>query len=233
MWRYIRRFVSHIHKLVANLNPCIIELSEQKKEELKLVIEKITLRSIGKNCPKGFCFSTSFVLSIYLRAKGISNCIVGGKMNGCDHFWLNLKEYDDIIIDATIKQFDKSQDDIYIGRISGNEITRQYNLKCYSFNEWINLYQAWSNPEFCSEGIIQREKELFRKIVVNNLISASILIYEIEKMEESTQQKILSSSLFKLYFQSIWNGLKNGWEEDEGIMVAVKSIVEEEFKMLS
>jgi len=123
------------------------EFTDHIKQKIKLLVETITKRSIGNQCPKGFCFSTSFALSVYFNSQEIRNFISVGKMNNTVHFWLNLIDYDDIIIDATIKQFDKNQD-IYIGNISDNKTTEQYKPKCISFNDWIDLYEIWCNPEF-------------------------------------------------------------------------------------
>lgn len=158
--------------------------------------------------------------------------MVGGKMNGVDHFWLTLNDYDDCIVDATIKQFESSENAIFIGKKSQNKITRQYVQKSFSFNEWIDLYKAWSNPRFDSHGYIQRGEDAFRKITINNLVGAAILIYEIEKSEQNIREMMLRSYMCRLYFESIYNGFNNDWKNDIVILRAVKKKVSKEFELL-
>lgn len=162
----------------------------------------------------------------------ISNEIVGGKMNGNDHFWLNILEYDNVILDATIQQFDKSQVRTYVGELKENEITMQYDLKPYSLNDWLRIYENWSFPECCAEILINGNEEFFRKVVKHNLINASLLISQLEKENQNTQQRVKNTYLFKMYFNSIFNSLKNRWIEDDDLIKSVREKVELEFEVL-
>lgn len=196
--------------------------------KLKSLTERIIKHSIGEECPKGFCFSTCFVLSIYLELNGFPNEIICGKMNNTDHFWIYLKDFD-VIIDATIKQFDKNQEAIYIGKKIENEITNQYKINQISFNEWLRIYKVFRNPNYDSEGIVPRDKNLVDKIIKHNLINASILIYEIEKFNIKTQSETETSYLYQLYIQSIKDIVTNA---DENLLSIIKNLINVEFKSL-
>ncbi len=196
--------------------------------KLKSLTERIIKHSIEEECPKGFCFSISFVLSIYLELNGLPNEIIGGKMNNTNHFWIYLKDFD-VIIDATIKQFDKNQEAIYIGKKNENEITNQYKINQISFNEWLRIYKVFRNPNYDSEGINLRDKNSLDKIIKHNLINASILIYEIENFNIRTQSDTENSFLYQLYIQSIKDIVKNA---DENLLKIIKDQVNVEFKSL-
>ncbi len=211
-----------------------IKFKKEDNKRLRDLVERITMLSIGKQNPKGFCFSTSFVLSIYLDSQGYSNNIISGKMNGVDHFWIKLDNDDDIIIDATLKQFDSEnnqEDSIYIGEISENKITNQYKQDYISFKEWIDLYERWCNPEKFP-AFDKQEDSFVKKLILNNLIGASILAYEIEKLKPSIKSNIVSSYFYKLYLNPILNGLKNKWITDENLLREVRLNTGEEFKVL-
>lgn len=209
-----------------------MKLSNKKIDNLKKDIQKITSKSVGTESQRGLCFSTTFALSIYLESKKISNVIVGGKMNGFNHFWLKLRDYDDLIIDATIKQFDDSQNDIYIGKLSDNIITRQYEIRNYSRKDWFNIYALWCNPEYEIYGIKFRDKASFKRTVLNNLINASILLFEIEKLDISVRQEIYKSNLFYFYFKHIQTGIRGDWLGDEVLVKELNLKVKKEFSLL-
>ena len=172
----------------------MIEVSEQEKDELKTMVERFTKYSIGNINPKGFCFSTSFVLSIYLQSQNIDNLIVEGKMNKAPHFWIKLKGYEDLMIDSTIQQFDESQPKIYIGKKSENDVTKEYQPVYYSFNELVQMYSNWCNPKR-DQHDEPRPTDLTRKLVLNNLINASILVSEIEKLSSIDKFNVVNSGL--------------------------------------
>jgi len=211
-----------------------IEFKKENNKRIRNLVDQITRYSIGKQNPRGFCFSTSFALSIHLDSQNLSNKIIGGKINGVDHFWIKLDDFDNIIIDATIKQFDSEnnqEDSIYIGKISENKITSQYKQEYISFKEWIDLYKIWCNPEVDTNGE-QREKSLVKELILNNLINASILAYEIEKLEPLTKSNVVSSNLYNLYFNPILKRLKNKWRTDEDLLKTVRSKAKVEFEFL-
>ncbi len=120
-------------------------MTEDKKNELKILVQTLTSVPIWNENPKGFCFSSSFALSIYLNALGYQNSIAEGTFN-VKHFWLTIEGDDNIIVDATIRQFDWKQDPIYIGKIEENEITKQYKINNSSFNDWVQFTKFGAIP---------------------------------------------------------------------------------------
>jgi len=209
----------------------MIEISEQEKDDLKTMVERFTNYSIGNINPKGFCFSTSFVLSIYLQSQNIANSIIEGSMNNAPHFWIRLMEYEDLIIDATIKQYDESQPLIYVGKKTENDITKEYIPVVSSFNEMVQMYSNWCNPKR-DQYDEPRPTDLTRKLVLNNLINASILIFEIEKLNTSDKFNIVNSPLLKLYINPILRGLKGELINDEKLIGEIKKLVGQEFDVL-
>lgn len=208
-----------------------MEVSEQEKANFVTLVERFTNYSIRNTNPKGFCFSTSFVLSIYLQSQNIGNSIVEGNMNNAPHFWIRLMEYEDLIIDATIRQYDESQPQIYIGKKSENDITKEYITVVSSFNEMVQMYSNWCNPKR-DQYDEPRPTNLTRKLVLNNLINASILFFEIEKLNTSDKFNIVSSPLLKLYINPILRGLKSEWINDEKLIGEIKKLVGQEFDVL-
>jgi hypothetical protein len=205
-------------------------MTDEKKNELKMLVQTLTSEPIGNENPKGFCFSTSFALSIYLDAFGYQNSIAEGNFN-CAHYWLNLKGYDNIIIDATIRQFDIKQDPIYIGKIGENEITKQYKITYSSFNDWVQLYQIWCNPKYNTIGE-QRPTDIYQKLLLHNLATASILNYEIQNLDSDTKLRTTKSYLYKLYFQPIIQMVKLSLCSDNEIISLVRSKVGNKFDLL-
>ncbi len=205
-------------------------MDEELKKEIRSYVDTITLKSIGNQDPKGFCFSTSFALYLYLRLKRIRTSIVGGTMDGCAHFWLKSDCYDDII-DATLKQFDKENcvlDLVYIGEKSKNKITEKYQQNTTSFNEWIEIYKGWCDPEKLPDGNPRENTRDVEKVIINNLIAASIVYYEIENAEEECKQIMKNSPLYNLYFNPIKKGLKR-WKDNTNLTQKPKELIEKEF----
>jgi hypothetical protein len=205
-------------------------MTDEKKNELKMLVQTLTSEPIGDQNPQGFCFSTSFALSIYLDAFGFKNSIAEGEFN-CSHYWLNLNGYDNIIIDATIRQFDFRQDPIYIGKIDENEITKQYKITCSSFNDWVQLYQIWCNPKYNTLGE-RRPTDFYQKLLLHNLATASILNYEIQNLDSDTKLRTTKTYLYKLYFQPIIQMVKLSLCSENEIISLVKSKVGDKFDLL-
>ena len=61
-----------------------LEFKEENKERIRGLVERITKFSIGQQNPEYLCFSTCFVLSIYLDIQDYFNNIKGGKMEKAD-----------------------------------------------------------------------------------------------------------------------------------------------------
>ena len=206
-------------------------MSKYTDEWIKFLVEKITDRSIGQYGPKYLCFSTSYVLSLFLECNGISNHITGGFYGSIPHFWIKLEDYDEYILDATIKQFDVSQPSVYFGRISDNKITKEYILDQYNENSWFESYKYWCNPEFDILGV-RRSEEIVRKLITNNIIGAAILNYEIAGINNLEKSRTQKSDLYELYFSAIRKWLRE-WKDDKIFLDEVRTRkVDKEFAFI-
>ncbi len=204
-----------------------MNLSETEKNRIRGLVEKITKHSIGSEIPHGFCFSTSYALSIYFKIKELKHSIKGGKFKKIDHFWLSLDEYKDVIVDATIKQFDENQYPIYIGTKNNNEITKQYVQEDHSFNDWCDLYKTWCEPLLDENYTISRPQELKEKVVFNTFIAASILNSEIEQMNSKIE--FIRSYRYKFYFEPIYKGLSEKWSKNKKLINKLQNKLPDEF----
>jgi hypothetical protein len=67
---------------------------------------------------------------LFLKINGINCSLTGGSLNEIQHFWITVNEFDNIIIDPTIRHFKPLDDSIYIG-----QLTREYSPDDASFKE--------------------------------------------------------------------------------------------------
>lgn len=209
-----------------------MHLSETERNRIKRLVENITDHFVDYEKPQGFCFLTSYALSIYLKIKQVNCTLTGGKFNGRDHFWLKLNDYKDIIIDATIKQFEEYEleDPIYIDRKDDNKTTKQYEEKSYCPNDWIHFYGIWREPLLDKFYLIPRSEEFKEKTVINIFVTAAIINSEIEQLEE--EEFIKSYYSYKLYFDPIYQGLRDKWSKNEKIVKYLQNKLPEEFKRI-
>lgn len=206
-------------------------MNETDKQIIAGYVEQFVSRSIGTECPNGYCLSLSMVLNIYFGGMGISNIIVGGKMNGTDHFWIELPDYKTcMIVDATIKQFNKGQDAIYIGEKAKNTITLQYSAQIMDRTDWSKVYSSWSSPTHLHG--IRRSVDVAEKIIIHNIINASILITEIEKLKDTIKLQIKDSRLFVYYIRTIFSWLKDESIVSPRISDILTSKISKEFEFL-
>ena len=207
-----------------------MNLSEDEKRRILGLIKKITDISIGSNDPSGFCFSSSIALSLFLKINNINTSIQGGTYNNFHHFWLSLDNYQGVIIDATLKQFDKNQSDIYIGEKDGNKITREYQLKTYDLIEWLNIYGIWREPILDKTYQLHRQEDFKEKVVINSFIQAAIINYDIEQMADKND--FLKTYSFKFYFSTIYQGLREKWSKNEKVIKILQNKLPDKFDKL-
>ena len=174
-----------------------------------------------------FNFYSSFII---LKINNIDKSIQAGTYNNINHFWLSLDNYQGVMIDATLKQFDKNQSDIYIGEKDGNKITREYQLKTYDLIEWINIYGIWQEPILDKTFQIHREEVFKEKVVINSFIQAAIINSEIEKMADKND--FLKTYSFKFHFSTIYQGLREKWSKNEKVIKILQIKLPDKFDML-
>lgn len=208
-----------------------MDLHDEKKNGIRGFVDRILTNSIEeKQNPNGFCFSASFAISIYLNSEEIDNVIEGGKVNGLDHYWLSLVGYDDFIVDTTVKQFAGSDklDLVYIGKKLNPNLPIKYRSEFVSFNDWIETYYSWSKLFSVNNDNIKC-KELFKKLIIHNLINASVLNYEIERLDEYKKERAYKSLLYQLYFRPISKWVKKNKEAEQVMLNLVRDKVSKEF----
>ena len=207
-----------------------MKLSEDEKRRMIGLIKTITDISIGSYDPSGFCFSTSIALSLFLKINNINTSIQGGTYNNFNHFWLSVDNYQGVIIDATLKQFDNSQSDIYIGEKDGNKITREYQLKTYDLLEWLNIYGIWREPILDKTFQLHRTEDFKEKVVINSFLQAAIINFEIEQMADKND--FLKTYSFNFYFSTIYQGLREKWSKNEKVIKILQNKLPVKFDML-
>jgi hypothetical protein len=207
-----------------------MRLSVEERDRLIGIVEKITNSSIGSQDPCGFCFSTSYALSILFTINEINHTIQGGKYESRDHFWINLTDYNGIIIDATIKQFDDSQDPIYIGSLADNSISKKFVQLNYGLAEWLHLYGIWREPLLDSYYSIPRDQDLKERLVINTFTAAAILLFEIDQLDH--KENILNQYPYKFYFGPVYKGLREKWSKNEKVIELMKKRLPGKFDAL-
>ena len=94
-----------------------------------------------------------------------------------------------------------------------------------------SVYQIWSNPKY-KPFYVQRPTDIFHKLLLHNLTTASILNYEIRNLDTDIKLRTTDSVLYKLYFRSIIRMLKLNLSEEYEILNLVKSKVGDKFELL-
>lgn len=210
------------------------DISDKERNRIKGLVENITRHFDDFENPRGHCFSLSYALSVYFKMKYINCSIKGGKYDNSiiDHFWLSLNDYQDIIVDATIKQFEQSEKSIYIDPKSLNVTTRKYNEKIYSLNDWLNLYAIWREPIFDKFYLISRTQECKEDFVKKIFIAASIIYSEIEQLDSDDKTNFLQTYEYKFYFGPIFTGLRDIWSKDDKMVAYLLDKLPNEFQKI-
>jgi hypothetical protein len=184
--------------------------------EINTLVDKLVKRGIYPADSSGLCFSAAFSLQVFLHIHQIETTLKVGQFNGQDHFWLMLNSYEDIIIDATLTQFNDANPHVYVGPQSSNPITSQYKECQLDLVGWHAVYDRWRELILKRPDAIPRSNTFEHKAIVYILsIGAAVLA------EYKTRQADLSfanSPLLSLYFDPIFTGLNNIWVSREDVL---------------
>jgi len=112
-------------------------LLELKKLQVKELVESFVAKTLCQQPSKKMCFAVCYPLSLYLKYNGIENTIRNGYYSGIPHYWLNLEDEKDTIIDPTVRQFDKKAEYVFIGMKNQN-----YDEKQFNFDETYDLWRV-------------------------------------------------------------------------------------------
>lgn len=180
-------------------------------ENIRKKVALFTEPTIGDECPKHLCFSTCFPLMLFLKINDVNCSLTGGSCMGIRHFWVTLNEYDNVIIDPTIKQFKPLADPIYIG-----SLTSEYKSDTVSFNEtfyW--AFKFWAEPLLDRpRSHEEKPKGVEERTNFYNVKFATILNQEISR-KNPAKIALLHNRLCKLYFRTILKFLKLKTEKDQ------------------
>lgn len=203
-------------------------MSKDTIENIRKTVALFTEPTIGDECPKNLCFSICFPLMLFLKINDINCSLTGGEYNGIRHFWLTVNDYDNIIIDPTIKQFKPLADPIYIG-----SPTSEYTPDTTSFNEtfyW--AFKFWAEP-ILNRPRTHQEKPKWVEERTNfyNVKFAMILNQEISR---KTPEKINMhhNRLCKLYFRTILKFLILKTKKDQDYIRNLRSTLPQCFDKL-
>ena len=170
----------------------------EREKQIKKLAEDFTIETLGSVRPHKMCFTICYPLSEYLINNGIENYIVGGYTNNIQsHFWLKLKENEEIIIDPTAKQVDESLPFLHFG-ISPKEHNYLENYVLRNPHKDVNFnynFTKWSEPllnnKFSSEDATRLDIKTYFKIGVK---AAIILINDIEQKNIKVDQRPVVSA---------------------------------------
>jgi hypothetical protein len=187
------------------------QLTENDRLEIEKIAIKFTSNTLGNECPKGKCFTICYPLSLHLINNGVENSIRVGKFKDTiiTHFWLNLEDDNETIIDPTIKQFYENMPLVYIGKKPED----YHECPKFCFKSWcktwmerlLNNGSIEQPPYGLPEQIIQQvtKTKLDIKIYLKiNYKAAIILNSEIEQM--TLKKDFIQSDIFKEYFDYIY-----------------------------
>ncbi|MGV7105136.1 hypothetical protein [Flavobacterium sp. U410] len=96
----------------------IQEITTEDKDKIKNWCEEFLCLIPSHKSLQGFCFTICYPLSLYTNYKGFKNSLSAGQYDGKPHYWINLDNYNNVIIDPTVTQFEQylGNDKIYIGK---------------------------------------------------------------------------------------------------------------------
>ena len=188
------------------------------REEINNLLQPFIKKGIGWNEPAGLCFSTSFSMQVYLNIHGISSSLKAGRYKNQDHFWLAIEN--DMVIDATLKQFDDEQPEVYIGSVAFNPITNGFESYNLDLAGWYNIYDMWRDIIQKRLSGISRSGEFERKAILHILsLSASVFV---APRKSNLTMSYPSSSILSLYLDPILSGLRNTWSKNQDIVAEVE-----------
>jgi hypothetical protein len=196
-------------------------MSKYSKEQLDKInnlatdFTKCILREYPQN---NMCFTVSYPLSLYLENLGYENQIVCGSYknelspkNGTPHFWLQL--YDDLntIIDPTFSQFDNSQ-----FRVIVEEKPKELVAIPFRFEEWFfEVYQRWKdkllgveNPFYYPEQSNRDSLDLVMLLTIN--LNAATILYSRTK-----EYNKVHSDVYEKYFDCIFIVIREYYGKNE------------------
>jgi hypothetical protein len=123
-----------------------------------------TKKVLGKTSPKCMCFAICYPLSLLLESKQIKSSIKNGPYfltptKFTHHYWLQLDHGKKLILDPTIRQFEKNSPVVYLGIQ-----TEKYSERDFDLNKTLKSWrEGFQKKDYKFEKGLSRE--LYESIV--------------------------------------------------------------------
>jgi hypothetical protein len=168
---------------------------------------------------QGFCFTVCYHLQFHLNVNGFNSSIVAGHYDSEGHYWLKLDDYNEIIVDPTITQFEnyKEIDKTYIGK---SDKHKAYDFQCEIILGARNIWK---------EKIIKESLNNNLHLLIINLKAATKIINE----NGAKIPKIKEYSAYYDDIKQILTELENKIHIDKLTSTLPKSFLDIKNKMLN
>jgi len=199
--------------------------SKEQLLEIRKLATNFTQSTLESNPPDKMCFTVSYPLSLFLGNLGYENQIVSGNYqnelspkNGTPHFWLQL--YDDLntIIDPTFSQFESSQ-----FRALVDKKAEELKAIPFRFEEWFcGVYERWKdkllgeeNPLYYPEQSNRDSIDLVMLLNIN--LNAANILYSQAKNHNQVQ-----TNVYEKYFDCIFQIIRKYYNSKEWSQIIYK-----------
>ena len=203
-------------------------ITEEIKQNLRATVARFIELTIGEEDPKNLCFCACFPIMLFLKINGINCSLTGGSVNDIRHFGITVNEFDNIIIDPTIRHFKPLDDSIYIG-----PLTREYSPDDASFDEtfyW--AFKFWVEPIlYRPRSHQEKPKWVDERSNFFNVKFAMIRNQEIAQ-KKSESVNFQNKRLCKLYSATIFKFLNVKIQKDQDYLRNLQATLPQAFNEL-
>lgn len=179
------------------------QLTNSDLANIKKLSKSFVTSVLANIPPTNMCLKMCYPLHLHLKNNCIENSIRKGKYGDIPHYWINLDDKDETIIDPTIRQFDfaKKMTAVYIGKIP-SYYNEDFSFKLTNQDNASGLLQAFvrndTNKKFPAHKV-ELEKEINldgeRKILLR---AWTIINNELEENKKDFSTSELHSEYFKI-----------------------------------
>ena len=204
------------------------EYTKEQLAEINKLATDFTRNILDDFPPNHMCFTVSYPLSLYLENLGYENRIVAGNYqnekspkNGLAHFWIQLGDDLQTIIDPTIGQFNENEFRVFIGQkpIEFKESPQDFKEWFYgnfgTYEKWKDKLLGEENPLYYPEQSNRDSLEL--GILLNiNLHAATIL------NSQTISNNQVQTDIYEKYFDCIFKIIRNYYGKKEWSQIIYK-----------
>lgn len=176
----------------------MLQLTKGSELRIEKLVKEFTKEVLADQNPKSMCLTICLPLHIHLINNGFINSLCGGLYQDTPHYWLSLEDYEDTIVDPTIRQFNNNAPSIFIGQ-KPKDYPDGYKYK------FADIYPCWLKG-LCGERSNLSEVVSTECLLSINLKALSILIMETEHREHPVPGE------FEMYLKGVSNALMKYYE---------------------